>query len=42
VILRQAVDPVLDKLYANGMSSLTPEERKILDEAANRFSKGRG
>lgn len=40
--LRQAVDPVLDKLYASGMSSLTPEERNILDEAANRFSRGRG
>ncbi len=39
--LRQAVDPVLDKLYASGMDSLTPAERQILDEAANRFSKGR-
>lgn len=39
--LRQAVDPVLDKLYANGMGSLTPAERRILDEAANRFSEGR-
>lgn len=39
--LRQAVDPVLDKLYANGMGSLTEAERRILDEAANRFSKGR-
>lgn len=36
--LRQAVDPVLDKLYADGMESLTEAERKILDEAANRFS----
>jgi membrane associated rhomboid family serine protease len=40
--LRQAVDPVLDKLYASGMGSLTEAERRILDEAANRFSKGRG
>lgn len=39
--LRQSVDPVLDKLYATGMASLTPAERQILDEAANRFSKGR-
>lgn len=38
--LRQAVDPVLDKLYASGMASLTPAERQILDEAANRFSEG--
>ena len=37
--LRQAVDPVLDKLYASGMASLTPAERKILDEAANRFAR---
>lgn len=39
--LRQAVDPVLDKLYASGMSSLTEDERKILDEAANRFARRR-
>ena len=37
--LRQSVDPVLDKLYASGMASLTPAERKILDEAANRFAR---
>jgi membrane associated rhomboid family serine protease len=37
--LRQAVDPVLDKLYATGMASLTEAERRILDEAANRFGK---
>lgn len=37
--LRQSVDPVLDKLYATGMDSLTEAERCILDEAANRFSK---
>jgi len=40
--LRQAVDPVLDKLYATGMASLTESERHILDEAANRFSKPGG
>lgn len=32
--LREEVDPVLDKLYAAGMQSLTPEERRILDRAA--------
>ena len=37
--LRQAVDPVLDKLYATGMASLTEAERHILDEAATRFSR---
>jgi membrane associated rhomboid family serine protease len=36
--LRQSVDPVLDKLYATGMSSLTEAERCILREAATRFS----
>ncbi len=39
--LRQAVDPVLDKLYTGGMASLTEAERRILDEAANRFSQRR-
>ncbi|MES2708123.1 MAG: rhomboid family intramembrane serine protease [Verrucomicrobiota bacterium] len=37
--LREAVDPVLDKLYAHGMGSLTEEERAVLNEAANRFSR---
>lgn len=37
--LREAVDPVLDKLYAHGMSSLTEQEKDILNEAANRFSR---
>jgi hypothetical protein len=32
------VDPVLDKLYASGMASLTEAERRVLDEAANRFA----
>lgn len=36
--LREAVDPVLDKLYAQGMNSLTEAEKAILHEAANRFS----
>lgn len=35
--LRQSVDPVLEKLYASGMASLTEGERRILDEAAQRF-----
>lgn len=39
--LREAVDPVLDKLYAQGMDSLTPEEQAILEEASNRFSRTR-
>lgn len=36
--LREAVDPVLDKLYAQGMNSLTEAEKAILNEAATRFS----
>jgi membrane associated rhomboid family serine protease len=36
--LREAVDPVLDKLYAHGMNSLTEAEKAILHEAATRFS----
>ena len=35
--LRQSVDPVLEKLYASGMASLTEDERRILQEAAQRF-----
>lgn len=37
--LRDVVDPILDKLYDSGMNSLTDEERAILNEAANRFSR---
>lgn len=40
--LREAVDPVLDKLYAQGMNSLTEAEKAILHEAANRFSGSNG
>ncbi len=32
-----SVDRVLDKISASGMSSLTPEERKLLDEVSKRF-----
>ena len=34
--LLDAVDRVLDKISEQGMASLTPDERKILDEAARR------
>jgi membrane associated rhomboid family serine protease len=33
------VDRVLDKISASGMSSLTPEERKLLDEVSKRYRK---
>lgn len=39
--LRERVDPVLEKLYAQGADQLTPEERAVLDEASRRFSKGK-
>jgi membrane associated rhomboid family serine protease len=35
--LLDSVDRVLDKISASGMSSLTPEERKLLDEVSKRF-----
>jgi membrane associated rhomboid family serine protease len=31
------VDRILDKISSEGLSSLTPEERKMLDEASRRF-----
>ena len=30
------LDQLLDKISAHGLSSLTPEERRLLDEAARR------
>ena len=37
--VRSRVDPILEKLYATGAASLTPEEQAILEEAARRFSR---
>lgn len=37
--LRERVDPVLEKLYANGADHLTPEEKAVLEEASRRFSR---
>jgi hypothetical protein len=31
------VDRVLDKISASGMSSLSPEERRLLDDVSKRF-----
>jgi hypothetical protein len=39
--LRERVDPVLEKLYAEGADTLTPEERAVLEEASRRFSRSR-
>jgi len=38
-VSRDRVDEVLDKVSREGIGSLTPEERRILDEASRR---GRG
>ena len=34
--LYDAVDQVLDKISAHGMGSLTPKERKLLDEVSRK------
>jgi hypothetical protein len=39
--LRERVDPVLEKLYANGADTLTEEERAVLEEASRRFGRNR-
>ncbi len=36
--IHQKVDPILDKIAERGMSSLTEDERRILDEARERLS----
>ena len=36
--IHQKVDPILDKIAQQGMASLSPEERRILDEARERLS----
>lgn len=35
--MEQEIDPILEKIYKNGIHSLTEEERKILDEARKRM-----
>lgn len=37
--LLDEVDRVLDKISASGMASLTPEERRVLDEVSKRYRK---
>jgi hypothetical protein len=36
--IHEKVDPILDKIAQRGLSSLTDEERRILDEARERLS----
>lgn len=35
--MREDVDPILDKIAKHGIQSLTPEERRVLDEAKDRL-----
>ena len=37
--MQNNVDPILEKLHDHGLESLTPDERKTLDEAAQRLGK---
>lgn len=37
--ISREVDPILDKISAKGIHSLTPRERRILEEARNKMSK---
>lgn len=39
--ISREVDPILDKISAHGIHSLTPEERQILEAARARMGKGR-
>jgi membrane associated rhomboid family serine protease len=38
-LLRTQVDPILDKISAHGLNSLTPREREILEKASGRMAK---
>ncbi len=35
--LQQTVDPILEKVHSQGVASLSPDEKRILDEAAERL-----
>ena len=37
--VRQQVDPILDKIHAQGLASLTTQERKVLEQARQRIGK---
>ncbi len=39
--VRAEVDRVLDKISENGLGSLTPDERRFLDEMSKRFRQDR-
>lgn len=36
--MRKRIDPILDKIAERGINSLTPEERRLLEEAKDRLS----
>ena len=37
--ISQEVDPILDKISAHGIHSLTPRERQILEAARNKMDR---
>jgi hypothetical protein len=37
--ISKEVDPILDKISAHGLQSLTPQERKILEAARSKMQK---
>jgi hypothetical protein len=39
--MSREVDPILDKISAQGIGSLTDQERKILEAARNRLDSGK-
>ena len=38
-LLQTQVDPILDKISAHGLHSLSPHEREILEKASARMAK---
>jgi hypothetical protein len=38
-LLKTQVDPILDKISAHGLNSLSPREREILEKASGKMAK---
>jgi hypothetical protein len=36
---RLEIDPILDKIAKKGMNSLSPEEKKVLDEVSGKYQR---
>ena len=41
-LIREEVDPILEKISEQGMSSLTDEERRVLERASREIGRGKG